>query len=106
MARYDRPRSTVRSIINRAKTYSCKSYENKPRTSALRKTTARDDRELVRHAITYTKETLYSLVTPSKLTKQLGRNLVRKILKNAGKAKRKPRKKPFLKPEHKKIRVS
>jgi hypothetical protein len=45
--------------------------------------------------------TLHTLCTPSKSTKQLGRNLVRKILKNASKSKRRPRKKPFLKPEHK-----
>ena len=106
MARYDQPRFTIRSIINQAKVYSCESYENKPRTSTPRQTTTRDNRALVRHAVTFTKETLYALVTLSKSIKQLGRNLVQKILKNAGKAKRKPRKKPFLKPKHKKIRVS
>jgi hypothetical protein len=76
-------------------------YNNKPRLGAPPKTTKRDNRALLRAANKDTRATLYTLATPSKSTKRLGRNLVRKILKNAGKSKRRPRKKPFLKPKHK-----
>jgi hypothetical protein len=95
------PCSTIRSIINRVKQNRREAYYNKPRLGAKPKTTKRDDRAVLRAANKDTKMTLHALCTPSKSTKQLGRNLVRKILKNAGKSKRCSRKKPFLKPEHK-----
>ncbi len=95
------PRSTVRSILARALECGPASFQNKPRPGRPKKTTPRDDRALLRAANRDTKATLYALATPSKSTKHLGRNTVRKILKNANKAKRRPRRKPFLKPEHK-----
>jgi transposase len=95
------PRSTVRSIIERREQSGDSTFQSKPRTGRPKKTTARDDRALLRAANRDTKATLFELATPSKSTHQLGRNTVRKILKAAGKAKRKPRTKPFLKPEHK-----
>jgi transposase len=95
------PRSTIRSIIERRVESGNSSFQSKPRSGRPKKTTARDDRALLRAANRDTKATLFALATPSKSTRQLGRNTVRKILKAAGKAKRRPRKKPFLKPEHK-----
>ena len=95
------PRSTIRSIIDRFEERGRASYYNKPRPGPKLKTTDRDNRALLRAANEDTRATLHALAIPSKSTKQLGRNLVRKILKNAGKSKRRPRKKPFLKSEHK-----
>jgi hypothetical protein len=99
------PCSTVRSIIERAKLCGSDSFKSRPRSGALKITTDRDDRALLRAANKDTKASLYALATLSKSTKRLGRNTVRKILRNAGKRKRRPRKKPFLKPEHKKARL-
>jgi transposase len=95
------PYSTVRSIVERTLKSGDTSFESKPRHGASKKTSDRDDRALVRHAIQNPKDTLYALATPSKSGHKLGRTTVRKILKAYGKAKRKPRKKPYLKPEHK-----
>lgn len=95
------PYSTVRSIIERTLESRNYSFESKPRQGALKKTSDRDDRALVRHANLNPRETLYALATPSKSGHKLGRTTVRKILKCYNKAKRKPRKKPYLKPEHK-----
>jgi hypothetical protein len=95
------PRSTIRSIIERREQSRDSTFKSKPRTGRLKKTTARDDRALLRAANRDTKATLFALATLSKSTHQLSRNTIRKILKAASKAKRKPCKKPFLKPKHK-----
>lgn len=95
------PRGTVRATLKRYGGTPNPTFESKPRSGRPKKTSARDDRALLRAANADTKATLYALATPSKSSHQLGRNTVRKILKSASKAKRKPRKKPFLKPEHK-----
>ena len=101
----DLPRSTVRSIIERAKLNGGTSFKSKPRPGASKVTTARNERAPLRAENQDTKATLYALATPSQSTKRLCRNTVRKILRNAAKLKRRPRKKPFLKPEHKKGRL-
>jgi len=85
------PRSTVRSIIQRAQKSEAFTFESAPRSGRPKKTSARDNRHLVRVADTNTIETLFAFATPSKSRQQLGRNTIRKILKNAGKSKRKPR---------------
>lgn len=95
------PRSTVRSIIGRTKAFGPISFKSKPRSSAPKKTTDRDNRALLRTANRDTKATLWALVTPSKSTKQLDRNTVRNILAVYSKYKSKPCKKPFLKCEYK-----
>jgi len=95
------PRSTIRSIIQRAQKSGAFTFESAPRSGRPRITSTRDNRHLVRVANTDTKESLFALATPSKSGQQLGRNTVRKILKEAGKSKRKPRRKPYLKAEHK-----
>ena len=97
-------RETVRDIIQRGNKDGRKSFYTKPGRGRKKKTSNRDDRALVRAASKDIRATLFALSTPSKSTKKLGRNTVRKILKSAGKAKRRPRRKPFLKEEHKKAR--
>ena len=96
------PYSTVRDIIYRQVVLQDSSSELKPRYSTKRKTTSRADRTLVRYAVQYPRETLYTLITPSKSIYQLSRNTVRKILKSYSKAKRRPRKKPYLSKVYKK----
>ena len=91
------PRSTIRSIIQRAQKSGAFTFESAPRSGRPRITFTRDNRHLVRVANIDTKESLFALATLSKSGQQLGRNTVRKILKEAGKSKRKPRHKPYLK---------
>jgi hypothetical protein len=69
-------------------------------------TNDRQDRALVRHAVTNPRESLKLLATPSKSGIKLGRNTVRKILKEYGKAKRVPRQKPWLRGENRKRRLT
>jgi transposase len=95
------PRSTIQGIIGRRLKSGDDSFQNKPGRGRHKKTDDRGDRRLVRHALTFPKDTLYALASPSKSGQKLCRSTVRKILKTAGKAKRKARKKPYLKPEHK-----
>ena len=101
----DTPYSIVWDIIQRKLATTDSTFESKLRSGPFKKTSARDDRALVRYAIANPRDTLHSLATPSKSGHKLGRNAVRKILKAAGKAKRKPRKKPYLKLEHKNKRL-
>jgi transposase len=100
------PYSTVCDIIQRRIDSGDSTFKSKARTGATKKTSIRNDRALVRHAIQHPRETLSALVTPSKSSKGLHRNTVRKILKSYGKAKRKPCKKPYLKPEHRERRLA
>jgi transposase len=94
------PRSTIRSIIDRYKDEEDPTFENKPRSGRPKELSERAERKLLRYVSANTKDTLYALRTPSKSSKLVGRNLVRRTLKRYGKAKRKPRKKPWLRPDN------
>ena len=100
------PYSTVLDIIQKRLDSSDSGFKSKPRSGRPKKTSIRDDRALVRHAFQNPTDTLNTLATPSKSTRQLSRNTVRTILKTQGFNKRKPRKKPYLKPEHRTQRLS
>jgi transposase len=100
------PYATVRDIIQKRLDSSDSAFKSKPRSGRPKKTSIRDERALVRHALEHPQDTLNALATPSKSTRQLSRNTVRTILKSNGINKRKPRKKPYLKPEHRAQRLS
>ena len=103
---FKQPRSTVSSLINRLKTQALLDFNTKPRAPRRKRTTNRQDRALVRHAVANPRESLTVLTTPSKSGVKLGRNTVRKILKEYGKAKRVPRKKLWLWEENRKRRLT
>jgi transposase len=103
---FNRPRSTVSSIINRTKKEQRFDFLTKPRPAPPKKTTDRQDRALIRYADANPRCSLKLLATPSKSGIKLGRNTVRKILKEYGKAKRIPRKKPWLRGENRKRRLT
>ena len=64
------------SIIKRKLVTDDFSFENKPRNGLFKKTSDRDDRALVRHAVANPKDTLFALATPSKSGHKLSHNTV------------------------------
>jgi len=106
MRRFKRPCSTITSLLQRTKIQPVPTFKNKPRPGLKKKTNDRQDRALVRHANNNPREPLFALCIPSKSSKKLGRNTVRKVLKSYGKAKRKPCKKPWLRPENQTKRLA
>ena len=90
---FKEPYSTVSSLINRLKRQDRLDFYTKPRPGALKATTNRQDRALVRYAVANPRVSLKILGSPSKSGIKLGRNTVRKILKAYRKSKRVPRKK-------------
>jgi Transposase len=104
-ARFERPYSTISSIVNRRAREARTSFKTLSCRLITLKVSIRGERSLLRHASNYPKDTLKTLSTPSKSGHKLCTTTVRKILKNNRKAKRKPRKKPFLRKQNKKKRV-
>jgi hypothetical protein len=79
------PRTTCSSFITRQSISPDPKFENKPRSSRLKKITARGLRALVQTACQDTKMTLKALATPSKSGKKLNHHTVAIILKSLGK---------------------
>ena len=98
-------RSTVVTIVHRAKRQADASSVPKKRTGRPTKLNVRARRALIRHVEKNPHDNLLALTTPSKSGQKLSRVTVRKYLKLGGYFRFRARKKPFLSARHKAIRL-
>lgn len=104
VARFQRPYSTIPSFVYRQCFSGDFTFETKPRLGSFKKTSARDERALLRYVNQTPEAILEALDMISKSTYKLSVCTIRMILKSHGKAKRKPCRKPYLRPKNKRKR--